>query len=126
MAKLDKNLIRETTVVVDSRPLMVTLGADQTLSLKCKGLKSGEVSITLQEIWDMLNPKDSLDVPVESVAKDDSPMIPLYDIRSRMCVTLPPEIISRVDPILSEFVMEHKRKLNQAIEAKRTKKKATK
>lgn len=51
---LDKDLVRESTVKINDREVQVTLGADQTIRFKLKGLKSGEVSITIDELYRQL------------------------------------------------------------------------
>ena len=43
--KLDKDIIRESTVQIDGREIMVTVSANQEIKFKLKGMKSGELSI---------------------------------------------------------------------------------
>lgn len=94
--KLEKNLVRESTVVVDEREVMVTLTADQKISLKLKGMRTGEVSIDIGELWHQLNGTDPEDDSSENKSsgavtiKNDAPkrgsknnpMISLHDIRT--------------------------------------------
>lgn len=135
---LDKDLLRESTVKADDRNVMVTLGADQSIKLKLKGMKSGEVSINILDLWKQLNgieesesnePQVKKPLVIEAMddeemrATKDNPMIPLHDIRTRLCVSLPAEIITKVDPIINEFVDDHKKKLKAEAQAKKTKKK---
>ena len=123
---LDKDLQRESTVLANDRNIMVTLGSDQTIKFKLKGMKSGEVSIGIEDLWKQLNgieetksdeSKKSLvietDDEIEQKSSKDNPMIPLYDIRSRLCVSLTADILTKVDPILSEFVADHKKKMKE-------------
>lgn len=123
---LDKDLQRESTVLANDRNIMVTLGSDQTIKFKLKGMKSGEVSIGIEDLWKQLNgieetksdePKKSLvietDDEIEQKSSKDNPMIPLYDIRSRLCVSLTADILTKVDPILSEFVADYKKKVKE-------------
>ncbi len=51
---LDKDLVRESTVKFDDREVLVTLGSDQTIRFKLKGMKSGEVSIGIDELYRQL------------------------------------------------------------------------
>lgn len=48
---LNKNLLRESTEKFDDREIMVTLTDDQKISMKLKGLKSGEESIGILELF---------------------------------------------------------------------------
>lgn len=132
---LDKDLQRESTVLANDRNIMVTLGSDQTIKFKLKGMKSGEVSISIEDLWKQLNgiedtkseePKKSLvietDDEIDQKSSKDNPMIPLYDIRSRLAISLPAEFISKVDPILNEFVIEHKKRVKEEETNKKKKK----
>lgn len=90
--KLDKDLTREATVKVDDREILVTLTADQKISMKLKGLRTGEVSISIDELWHQLNGTNSEEEskPSKSVvvrndtpkAGKNNPMMSLYDIRT--------------------------------------------
>lgn len=51
---LDKDLVRESTVKVDGREILVTLTDKQTISMKLKGMKSGEVEISIEELFKQL------------------------------------------------------------------------
>jgi hypothetical protein len=51
---LDKDLVRESTVKINDREVQVTLGSDQTIRFKLKGMKTGEVSITIDELYRQL------------------------------------------------------------------------
>ena len=94
--KLEKNLVRESTEQVDEREIMVTLTSDQKVSLKLKGMRTGEVSIGIAELWHMLNGTDPEAETEEkkpsgmvSIRNDqpkrgskNNPMISLFDLRS--------------------------------------------
>jgi len=87
---LDKDLIRESTELVDNREIVVTLTEDQRISMKLKGLKSGDVSIGISELYNQLN--DFEKKPTNSVKKktkdsDFNPMISLYGLRTNALVT---------------------------------------
>ena len=93
--KLEKDIQRESTVVVEDREIMVKLTADQKIKLKLKGLRTGEVEIDIEELWHQLNGTDPdsdnsedtsgpvtirNDQPKKGSAKN--PMISLHDIRT--------------------------------------------
>lgn len=62
---LDKDLVRESTVKFKDREVQVTLGADQTIRFKLKGMKTGEVSISINDIYSQLAGIKSEDSIVE-------------------------------------------------------------
>lgn len=88
--KLEKNIIRESTVLVGDKEIMVTLTSDQTINLKLKGLRSGTVSISIEELWHQLNGTDGNDDKpnkgsisiVKTKKVKNNPMMSLHDIRS--------------------------------------------
>jgi len=93
--KLEKNLVRESSVKVDDREIMITITADQKVSMKLKGMKTGEVSISIEELWHQLNGTDidgvsEIDKNTGAVsikrsnikAPKNNPMISLHDIRT--------------------------------------------
>jgi hypothetical protein len=56
--KLEKDIIRESTVIVNDRNVVVTLSADQKIKFKLKGMKSGELEISIQDLYDKLGGKN--------------------------------------------------------------------
>lgn len=91
---LDKDITRESTVTVDGREVQVTLTADQTISFKLKGMKSGVLSIGIDELYNQLagvteevkeKPKEK-EKP-KKVKSTEEPMISLYRLRSLSLVT---------------------------------------
>ena len=56
--KLEKNLTRESSSKAEDREIMITITADQKVSMKLKGMKSGEVNISIEELWHQLNGTD--------------------------------------------------------------------
>ena len=91
--KLDKDVVRESTVVVDGREIVVTLSAEQKITMKLKGMKSGEVSIDILELFSQLTgdlpekenkPDKSIVISNENQTKipKNNPMISLYDLRT--------------------------------------------
>lgn len=51
---LNKDVTRESTVEHDGRLINVTLGADQKIKFKLKGMKSGGVEIDILELYHQL------------------------------------------------------------------------
>jgi len=99
--KLEKDLTRESTVKVDDREIQITITEDQKVSMRLKGMKSGEVNIGIEELWHQLNGTDidSVNEPVmkhsgsvvTSTSKpkrgSSDPMMSLYDIRSHNAIS---------------------------------------
>lgn len=93
--KLEKNLVRESTITVEDREILITITADQKVSMKLKGMRTGEVSIDIEELWHQLNGTDP-DAEPETEKKSgavsitrtntkppkNNPMISLHDIRT--------------------------------------------
>jgi hypothetical protein len=121
--QLNKKLLRESTEKYDGREIMVTLSEDQTIRLKLKGLKTGEVKTGILELYQKLAGVE----PVES-KKTGGPIITkkseqtsgkgkmvnlnefLNDLRSRNAIsTLDVVTMSKFDAILSEVVDEYKK-----------------
>jgi hypothetical protein len=89
--KLEKNLVRESTVMVDDREILVTLTADQEVSMKLKGMRTGDVSIGIDKLWHQLNGTETSNAdmkgPVvikttQSKSSAKNPMISLNDLRT--------------------------------------------
>lgn len=95
---LDKDLTRESTVKSKDREIIVTLTADQRISLKLKGMKSGTVSIGIDELLNHLEgetpePAKAKIQTKKSTAtffgpKDErNPVISLYALRAENAIT---------------------------------------
>lgn len=116
---LDKDLTRESTVKVNEREVQVTLTADQTVSMKLKGMKSGIVSIGIQELYNQLTGGSSESptnkpVRIEHAKlgkKDNADMnISLHDIRHRINVSgFDYATMTKLDGILRELIEDRKR-----------------
>lgn len=90
---LDKDITRESSVKVDNREIQVTLTADQKISFKLKGMKSGIVSIPIEEIYNQLAGTSS-EVTVKPTkaasgitTSKDNPLISLHELRWKMNTT---------------------------------------
>jgi len=93
---LDKDLTRESTVKYDDREIQVTLTEDQKITFKLKGMKSGMLSIGIEELYKQLKgddetvvekPKSSSVSIKKKVDDGSSPMISLNRLRSMSLVT---------------------------------------
>lgn len=122
---LDKDLVRESTVKVDGREIVVTLTKGQGISFKLKGMKSGDVSIDIEKLYNQLtnrNPdaveevkvsdKKSLSIVSGSGEKpSDDPMISLYELRTTNAISgLDVQTISKLDGIIVELISNEKEK----------------
>jgi hypothetical protein len=88
---LDKDLTRESTVKFDDREIQVTLTADQKITFKLKGMKSGMLSISIEDLYLHLagepNESKSKAAPVKKKDTGDDPMISLHRLRHMTLVT---------------------------------------
>lgn len=91
---LDKDLVRESTIKVGEREIVVTIGADQTITMKLKGMKTGAVSISIEDLYKQLGgpfevegPK-VISIPTGGQKKSgNDPMMSLHDIRHRLNIS---------------------------------------
>jgi hypothetical protein len=116
---LDKDITRETTVKVDNREIQITLTDKQTISMKLKGLKSGEVEISIEDLFKQLkgdttstvekdeeveeNPKYTGGIDLSSYKGDERFLISLHDIRHAVNVK-PIDMSTKV--IFENFLVE--------------------
>lgn len=92
---LDKDILRESTVQIDGREIQVTLTADQQISFKLKGMKSGVLSISIEALYNQLaglgEAAETVEAPKEKYKPkkkfDGEPTISLYALRSNVLVT---------------------------------------
>jgi hypothetical protein len=115
---LDKDLTRESTVAFENRLVQVTLTADQKISMKLKGMKTGTVEISIEDLFKQLagidddKPK-SISVPTGGIKKDfgDGPMMNLNDVRHRINVSgVDYAMMAKWDGIMKDLIAETKRK----------------
>ena len=113
--KLEKNITRESTVTVDGREIMVTLTEDQEISFKLKGLRTGEVKISIREIYNQLagiedeGPKEKKALSIShnqpKTGTKNNPMISLYDLRSQSAIsTLEYSDKAKFDGIIKKLI----------------------
>ena len=88
---LNKDLVRETTIKSDDKSIVITIKADQSIDLKLKGVRSGDIlNIPIVELWEYLGgavqneekPKGVVSIKQSAPKKGDNKMISLYDLRS--------------------------------------------
>jgi hypothetical protein len=113
--KLTKNLVRESLVKFKDREIMVTLTDDQKITLKEKGLKTGDVSVGILELFKKLKgvsdekPEGPVSVKgsqKKAESKTELEQI-LNDIRSQNAIsTASPQVISQLDGIISNMLKE--------------------
>ncbi len=98
---LDKDITRESTVTFADRLVLVTLTADQQISFKLKGMKSGTLSISIDEIYKQLAGVADADTSIKVEKQkplviqhrvrggeyDGGPMVPLNKLRSMVLTT---------------------------------------
>ncbi len=124
---LDKDLVRESTLKYNDREILVTLTADQAISFKLKGMKSGIVNIGIEELYrqlvgdeDVLTGSGAtmvLDKPekvskskLEKISKED-PIIHLNDLRAKSLVThMPLETKLLFEGLIVECIEDHVRR----------------
>ncbi len=102
MTTLDKDISRESTIKFDGREIQVTLTEDQKVSFKLKGMKSGVVSIDIEELYkqligeevvDDIKPKAKNNKPIIVQSRkrdgeyDGGPMVPLNRLRTMVLTT---------------------------------------
>ena len=96
--KLEKDIIRESTIKVEDKEIMVTLTSKQKISMKLKGKRTGGVSIGIDELYGQLTGKNiGTDEHTEkkaiSIRQSDekptkkNPMILLSDLRSMNAIS---------------------------------------
>jgi hypothetical protein len=111
--KLEKDVIRESTVKSKDREIMVTLSANQRVSLKLKGMKSGEESIGIEELYNQLTNGGEGETPSKVVKKSkpskSNPSINLHDLRAHNAIAdMDYEVKSKFDQIIKNLIDSNK------------------
>lgn len=122
--QLDKDIIRETSVIFDGREILITLTEDQMISMKLKGMKSGVVTIPIKELYSQLSLVSTPEEIAPSVStsksedmmsingykEDEDMMISLHDIRHTSAIRgMNVETTALFDGILSDIIQERKK-----------------
>ena len=113
---LNKSLVRESTVEISNKAIIVTVKDDQSIELKLKGIRGGEtLNISLIDLWEYLGgetPSDSNDkksgaisIKKKAPKKGDNKMISLYDLRSANAISvLDVNDMVKFDGIISDMI----------------------
>lgn len=126
---LDKDITRETTIKVDGREINITLTEGQKISMKLKGMKSGAVEISIEELYKHLTDgdKNNKSLSFSNNEDEDKPMvkndlssykndskylISVHDIRHAANIRgFDVETTVKFDTFLSELIKERKARL---------------
>ena len=118
--KLEKDITRESTVKDDDKEIIVTLTANQKISMKLKGKRTGAVEIGIDELYAQLTGKDmgtntntnesnvkkglSIKQSEEEPTKKN-PMILLSDLRSQNAISAGDyKMIAHFDTIIKNLM----------------------
>lgn len=119
---LDKELTRESTVMVNDRVIKITLTEKQTIFMLLKGMKSGGVEISIEDLYKQLkgdtedtdsDEKKSKPVVIShenrGKVKGDNPMISLHDLRTRCNISgFDYNVTAKLDGIFKTLIDESK------------------
>ncbi len=108
---LDKDLTRETNIKIDEREIQITLTEDQKVSLKLKGMKSGILSISIEELYNQLvGEKPILPVVQAKVKDNDGVKLSLHDIRHKCNVRgFDYSTMVKIDTVFDELIEENRK-----------------
>lgn len=112
--KLDKDIIRESTIKINDREIIITLTETQEISMKLKGMKSGIVNINILDLYNQLNgdeePKNGKTGSItikksDSINNKNNPSILLNDLRSmNMISNLDYNTKAKFDGIINDLL----------------------
>lgn len=83
--QLDKDITRVSSEKIDDREILITLTEDQKISMKLKGLKKGEVSISIKNLYNQLSGSKETAEPVDTKPKGKE-WIHIHDLRSLIMI----------------------------------------
>lgn len=119
--KLEKDITRESTIKVDGKEINISLTANQDISMKLKGMRSGEVKIPIETLYNQLTnrtPEDNTEdvgpkkIPSKGISKSKvqkithkNPMLSLYDLRSHNAISgLDVPTMAKFDQIIKSLI----------------------
>lgn len=106
--KLVKSVVRESSTKIDGKEIMVTLSDKQEISLKLKGKRSGQVTISLNDLYNHLNENPKGKVK-ETKPTLKNPLILLSDLRSHNAISmLDLPTVAKFDQIINSLIKEMK------------------
>jgi hypothetical protein len=82
--KLEKNVVRESSVEFDERNVIVTLSDEQQISMKLKGMRKGDVSIGIDELYAQLTGSNNSEGHGSDRPKYDTKQMPLGTSKTRL------------------------------------------
>lgn len=116
--KLDKNLTRESTIQIGGRNIMVTITENQEIELKLKGRKSGEMLISLEELYKQLSGDK---IPLQNTGylvikndkettKDKLDFVNIHDLRSKILISsvIDNNTKAYIDGMICQIINENK------------------
>lgn len=124
MTTLDKDLSRETTVRVGEREIQITLTEGQGISMKLKGMKTGAVEISIEDLYKQLtggdgaidgaidgadedNPTTGKEFDLSSYKVESKYLVSINDLRSYMMVKpMEMDVKVKFESILVELIRE--------------------
>ncbi len=80
MTKLEKDITRETTIMINNKPIIITITKEQKLSLKLKGEKKKK-EINIIELFDILNNNN-----IKNIDKDEK-LISVNELRTKYIIS---------------------------------------
>jgi hypothetical protein len=82
--KLDKDITRETSVIIGEKEVSITLTKEQEIKLKLKGERKKPLTIKIQTLYEELSgiTPTSKGPSTTKEKKESNMMISLYDLRS--------------------------------------------
>ena len=124
---LNGDLTRETTVKVDEREIQLTLTAEQKISMKLKGMKSGTVEIGIGELYHKLAGSESTvtktvevgleptpsakGIDLSSYAGDKNMLISVSDFRAAVLIHgFDLDTTNKLDGLLAQFIRDRKQR----------------
>lgn len=118
---LEKDITRESSIVVDERNILVTLTKDQKVSMKLKGMGAASaVSMGLDELYGYITGEPvgiptknkgvvSIDTSKAKAGSKNNPMVSLHDLRSHNAISgLDYETVAKFDTIIKNLIDSHK------------------
>ena len=116
---LDKDVTRESSTIREDRNINITLTSDQKILMKLKGMKSGEVSIDIGELYDQLTggnkqAKKPVTYQAKETGRYEQPSVKvtktvLNDLRSQNAISgMDVETLAKFDQIIKNLLDSYK------------------
>jgi len=114
--ELEKDVVRVSSEKRDDRNIYVTLSSDQKVTMKLKGMKTGELSIGISELYDKLSkPTEPSECETSNNYKKLNVKDPkvvesiLQDLRSQNAISgLDYDTLVKFDSIISNLINSYK------------------